>query len=127
MRGNKKEGGKESLKGEVSFFCVSLSGPKGRRSPLLVLLVPLLIRTGLRSKGPGPQSPQEVGCVARVCVLQGIGRGRGGRDTLGQRASCGGSVLYISDNSCVYNLYATALLRAVLFQRWPTLKYLSHL
>ena len=44
-----------------------------------MLLVLLLIRTGLRSKGPGPQSPQEVGCVARVCVLQGIGRAGGGQ------------------------------------------------
>ena len=106
MRGSrsKKEGGKESLKGEVSFFCVSLSGPKRRRSPLLVLLVLLLIRTGLRWKGPGPQSPQEVGCVARVCVLQGIGRAGGGQGHAGSEDKWG-VVFCTSMLTHVYTIY----------------------
>ena len=99
MRGsqNRKEGREESLKGEVSFFCVSLSGPKGRRSPVLVLLVLVLIRTGLGSKGSGPQSPQEA-----VCSWELAGQGAG-RGMLGQKTSWG--VFCTSVLTHVYIIY----------------------
>lgn len=88
-----------------------------------MLLVLLLIRTGLRSKGPGPQSPQEVGCVARVCVLQGIGRAGGGQGHAGSEDKLWGEYFKTSVLTHVYTIYIQLrcleqyCFRAVLFQR----------
>ena len=107
MRGSRsrKEGGKESLKGEVSFFCVSLSGPKGEKeSPSCA---PGAASHQNRAEIERTRTPEPPGggvCSQSVCAA-GNWQGRGRAGTCWVRGQMGGGILYISVNSCVYNLY----------------------